>query len=160
MSNRSGGEGALNGPSLASSGRRLVLEIAKRADALAAARESVGRAVAEAGVAEPHARRFVLAVDEGISSIVLEAGDSRRPDAGAGEILLILEIDRVRLRATIQDTTTIYDFPSTEIEGEAARERVRRHELGVFLMRKLCDEVNYSFMRGFQNQLELIRFLL
>ena len=35
----------------------------------------------------------------------------------------------------------------------------RKHELGVFLMRKLCDEVNYSFKKGFQNHLELLKFL-
>ena len=137
-------------------GTRRSLSIDTGTASLATVREFVRQAVEEAGIRPVEQPRIVLAVDEAVSSIVSEAVETRRE----GEVQIQLDIDRVRFRASIQDSTTVYEpeLP-LPLEAPGPTDRARRRELGVFLMRQLCDEIDYSYRRGYQNVLELVRFL-
>jgi anti-sigma regulatory factor (Ser/Thr protein kinase) len=135
---------------------RRSLAVDTRTASLARVREFVRETVIEAGVQPAEQARIVLAVDEAVSSIIIEAAGAR----GEGRIQVHLDIDQVRFRASIQDSTTVYEpeLPLPDLAcGPAAGEHGR--ELGVFLMRQLCDEIDYSYRRGYQNVLELVRFL-
>lgn len=97
----------------------------------------------------------VLAVDEAVSSIVSHArGTDRR-----GEVRVAVDIDETRFKATIEDTTNHVDHSHlTDAEMRATLDRERTYQLGLFLIREIMDEVTYTFRRGFQNELELVKF--
>ena len=97
----------------------------------------------------------VLAVDEAVSAIVSHArGTDRR-----GEVRVAVDIDETRFKATIEDTTNHVDHSGlSDAEMRPILDRERRYQLGLFLIREIMDEVTYTFRRGFQNELELVKF--
>ena len=139
------------------------ITVASKTENLQRVREFVRATVNRACVPDPYTRHLVLAVDEAVTSILLEAADwacnAGARDAMAGEVEITLDIDSVRVLAIIRDSTTEYRVEEGAVSMQALVDRTRQHELGIFLIRKLCDEVNYSFKKGFQNHLELRKFL-
>ena len=135
---------------------RREFSIETRAEQLAALRDFVRTTLGAAGVGAAAARLMALAVDEAATSIVAEAADTGRH----GRITVELDIDDVRIKANIADTCREFCLSDTNpAEIQAAVDRSKRHELGIFLMRAICDEISYSYKRGFQNDLELVKFL-
>ena len=49
--------------------------------------------------------------------------------------------------------------PDLERELRAHLENERKHQMGIFLMREVMDEVNYTYRKGFQNELTLVKFV-
>ena len=45
----------------------------------------------------------------------------------------------------------------TQMAENLAREK--SYTLGIFLIRQIMDEISYVYRKGFQNELELIKFL-
>ncbi len=97
-----------------------------------------------------------LAVDEAVTSMLTHANDTNR----RGEIRVVVDLNETRFKATIEDHTNHLNVdPTNEAAYMAHLDRERRHQLAIFLMRKLLDEVNYSYKKGFQNDLHLVKFL-
>jgi anti-sigma regulatory factor (Ser/Thr protein kinase) len=99
----------------------------------------------------------VLAVDEAVSSVVRYA----RYRGFENQITLSIDIDDVRLKATLVDSLNVFELGGglneTQLAERIAREKT--YTLGVFLMRQIMDEISYVYRKGFQNELELIKFL-
>ncbi|MBI3099101.1 MAG: ATP-binding protein [Planctomycetes bacterium] len=109
-----------------------------------------------AGLPEHEGGLVVHAVDEAISSMLWHAKDTNR----RGEIHILLDLDDVRFRAVINDQTNHLNVDGlTEHEMDEHLDRERKYQLGIFLMREICDEVSYSYKKGFQNELVLVKFL-
>ncbi len=99
----------------------------------------------------------VLAVDEAVSSVVQYA----RFKGFTSQITLSVDIDDVRFKATLVDSLNVFELSGGLTETQLA-ERVAREKgytLGVFLIRQIMDEISYVYRKGFQNELELIKFL-
>jgi anti-sigma regulatory factor (Ser/Thr protein kinase) len=45
----------------------------------------------------------------------------------------------------------------TQMAENLAREKT--YTMGIFLIRQIMDEISYTYRKGFQNELELIKFL-
>jgi anti-sigma regulatory factor (Ser/Thr protein kinase) len=107
---------------------------------------------------EKERRRLVLAIDEAVTSTILFSEASGR----RGTTRVSLDVDEVRLRVRIEDRGRDPDYdagdPAEEVFEEHIRQ-ARKYEVGVFLIRQIMDEINYIFRKGFQNELELVRFL-
>jgi anti-sigma regulatory factor (Ser/Thr protein kinase) len=100
---------------------------------------------------------IVLAVDEAVSSVVHYA----RFKGFESQITLSVDIDDVRFKATLVDSLNVFELGGAMSEIQLA-ERVARekgHTLGIFLIRQIMDEISYVYRKGFQNELELIKFL-
>lgn len=99
----------------------------------------------------------VLAVDEAVSSVVRYA----RYRGFENQITLSIDIDDVRLKATLVDSLNVFELggglSETQLAERVAREKT--YTLGVFLMRQIMDEISYVYRKGFQNELEMIKFL-
>lgn len=120
------------------------------------ARGMVREACETAGIKGRDGRLMVLAVDEAVTSIVTHAKDTNRQ----GDVRVLVDINETRFRAFIEDFTNHTDSSAlSEVELVACLDQERKHQLGVFLMREIMDEVTYTYKRGFQNDLELIKFL-
>lgn len=101
-------------------------------------------------------RLVSLAVDEALSSIVHHAQGMHRP----GNINVELHINDVCFRAIIQDNTNAFDFSKlSERDKKITLEREKKYQLGVFLISTIMDEIVYHYHKGFQNELQLTRFI-
>ena len=104
------------------------------------------------------AQMVALAIDEAVANVMEHAyagGEGEK----AQEITLTLNLDDARLLVTIRDTGKMFD-PTMKADVDV-REQVRQGKkggLGIFLMRKIMDEVNYSYKRGLHNELQLIKY--
>jgi anti-sigma regulatory factor (Ser/Thr protein kinase) len=105
---------------------------------------------------EKTGRMVMLAVDEAVASIIDHARGTNRQ----GDIRVSLDLDETRFRAVIEDTTNHCDSSGMmEAELRAHLDSERQHQMGIFLIREIMDEVNYAFKKGYQNELSLVKFV-
>ena len=123
---------------------------------LAEFRTAVQTMWSDRGLPERDGRLVTLAVDEALASIIDHARGTNRQ----GDIRLSLDLDETRFRAVIEDFTNHCDSSGMmESELRAHLENERKHQMGIFLMREIMDEVNYTYRKGFQNELTLVKFV-
>ncbi|HXX93264.1 MAG TPA: ATP-binding protein [Planctomycetota bacterium] len=100
---------------------------------------------------------IILAVDEAVSSVVQYA----RFKGFQNQITLSIDIDDVRFKARIEDSLNVFEMSGglndTQLAERVAREK--GYTMGIFLIRQIMDEISYVYRKGFQNELELIKFL-
>ncbi len=123
---------------------------------LAEVRSFVAEAVHESPLRRREKDLLVLAADEALTSIIHNAHAAGRN----GTCHVTVDVDEVRVRILIDDSG--HDFDMGSVTDEDLRlhiEKARQYEMGIFLLRAICDEINYTFRKGFQNQLELVKFV-
>ena len=99
-----------------------------------------------------------LAVDEAVSSIIQHALGMKRPD---GRITVRLSLDRVCFKAIIEDQTNGFDLNLLSARKQKLiLTKEKRYQLGVFLICAIMDEVFYNYKKGFQNEWQLIKFIV
>ncbi len=100
---------------------------------------------------------LVLAVDEAASSIVRYA----RYKGFHSELTLTVDIDDVRFKATLVDSLNVFDLAGGLTESQLAERlaKERGFTMGMSIIRQIMDEVSYVYRKGFQNELEMIKFL-
>ena len=89
---------------------------------------------------------------------------TRRVESGPVEPdapTLTIDIDDVRFKATLVDSLNVFELRGglndTQMAENLAREKT--YTMGIFLIRQVMDEISYVYRKGFQNELELIKFL-
>lgn len=100
-------------------------------------------------------RLVALAVDEALSAIVRHAIGTKRP----GNIDVAIHIDDVRFKAVITDNTNGTSVNYHDPKFNAVLKREKEYQLGVYIISAIMDELEYSYRKGFQNELTLIKFL-
>jgi serine/threonine-protein kinase RsbW len=130
--------------------------ILSRTDYLIEVREFVGEAARAFGFSEEDTANIVLAVDEACTNIIKHAYQY----ATDKEIeVSILPQDR-SFEIRIYDSGKSFD-PST-IRQPDLKEHIghrKRGGLGVYMMKKLMDKVEYNFHKGKRNEVRLIKYL-
>ncbi|MBZ0136404.1 MAG: ATP-binding protein [Planctomycetes bacterium] len=123
---------------------------------LAPLREFVREVLSEGKIGKKGARQVVIAIDEACSSIILNA----KEHGANGNLRLLIDIDPTRVKIHITDTANDYDVGDVTRE-ELLKEftRSKKNELGTFLIRRVVDEFKYTFRKGFQSEIEMIKFL-
>lgn len=97
-----------------------------------------------------------LAVDEALSSIMHHAQDMKQP----GNISIELMLNDICFKAIIQDNTNSLDFSGLSYKDKNnVLEKAKQHQLGIFLISNIMDEIIYHYHKGFQNELQLTRFI-
>jgi anti-sigma regulatory factor (Ser/Thr protein kinase) len=101
-------------------------------------------------------RLVALAVDEALTSIIRHAQGMKI----TGDISVKMYMDDVCFKAVIKDNTNAFDFNAlSEKEKMATLAKEKQYQLGVFLISTIMDEINYRYLKGFQNELQLTKFL-
>ena len=117
----------------------------------------LGETLAEVPVSRRDKDLIILAVDEAVSSIVQYA----RFKNLQSQVTLTVDIDDVRFKATVVDSLNVFELRGgmneTQMAENLAREKT--YTMGIFLIRQIMDEISYVYRKGFQNELELIKFL-
>ena len=108
------------------------------------------------------ASMVALAVDEAVANIMEHAYAEDRP-AGAPrdtDIRIVLDVDARRLEVLIRDRGAAFD-PRTlpEVNMDQHVRSGKKGGLGVFLIRKIMDEIHYTYKHGHHNELQMIKYL-
>lgn len=101
-------------------------------------------------------RRFViLGIDEAVTNFVTH----RAAGPTEADIAIRIDIDDVRVRVVIEDRGVDPDpGPLALPDLEKFLREGRTRCVGTFLICQVMDEVTFRYKKGFQNELELIKF--
>jgi anti-sigma regulatory factor (Ser/Thr protein kinase) len=134
----------------------LELTITNDLASLAEVRDAVSRAVREGGFPQQYVNRLQIAVDEAVTNIIEHGyADQQR---GRGSIWITIDVSKDRFRIEVADNGTTFD-PNTLTDMDIAKHVAAGSSggLGVFLMRKIMDVVDYRFEAGVKNRLVLVK---
>lgn len=119
-------------------------------------RSFVAVTIREARLTARERSLLVLAVDEALTTMLTEA-------APGSECRVAVDVDDVRVRICLTDSSggRPLDLQAgRSLEELRADVRAgRRREMGIFLLRAIVDEINFSARRGRSSRLELVKFL-
>ena len=130
--------------------------ILSRTDNLLEVREFVGEAARTFGFSEEDAANIVLAVDEACTNIIKHAYQY----ATDKEIEVTVFPNHDSFEISIYDSGRSFD--PAKIRQPDLKEHIghqKRGGLGVYLMKKLMDKVEYNFHKGKRNEVRLIKYL-
>ena len=133
------------------------LQVPGNLDSLSAIGKCVNQAALQAGLDKKATYRLRLAVDEIATNIVVHGYDE---NGLSGPILVISEIDAQALTIILEDSSPAFD-PRQLGRPEHIDKPVEERPiggLGIFLIRKIMDEVFYS-RKGSSNILTLRKML-
>jgi serine/threonine-protein kinase RsbW len=119
-------------------------------------RARVTEAVRLGGFPENYINRLLIAVDEAVTNIIEHAYEGVPPGAGRIDISLAVTPDEFRI--TVSDQGETFDprqLSDVDIQRHVASGR--NGGLGVFLIRKIMDTVDYHHESGVHNRLTMVK---
>ena len=125
---------------------------------LACVREFILKNLRRTGLPESEHGKVVLAVDEAVSNIMRHAYEDFAK--GTRTIEIVLSSDKRKICLTLKDSGR--EFDPTAIQAPDIHEHVklgRRYGLGLFLMRRVMDEVKFVFRSGIENMLTMVKYV-
>ena len=132
------------------------LSVKSTTNNLARIRRFIKKHSSRAGFDEDTANKIVLAADEACTNIIKHAYNYSK----AGKININLSFKNKKLRLSITDEGSHFNSNSIpEPDLQKYYEEKRVGGLGMFLMKKLMDEVNYSQPNAKRNKVVLIKYL-
>ncbi|MGD9488969.1 MAG: ATP-binding protein [Calditrichaceae bacterium] len=136
--------------------QKFKLRFPSKTDNLEIIREFVNRLALKTGFNPSTADQIALAVDEACTNVIKHAHkfDSRRM------IDIIVYLDNEKIEIIISDTGKGFD-PSKLPEPDLRQyiHEAKMGGLGIYLMKTIMDEVNYTFNPGTKNQVAMIKYL-
>jgi serine/threonine-protein kinase RsbW len=124
--------------------------------ALALVRQEVTIAIRAGGFHEGYINRILIAVDEAVTNIIEHGYDGR--EHGKSTIDISITVDPDVFSITILDQGEAFDprtMSDVDIERHVAAGR--SGGLGVFLIRKIMDVVDYHHETGRHNKLTMVK---
>ncbi len=141
---------------MAATAKKISKTVLSRTDHLLEVREFVSEAARQFGFNEEDVANIVLAVDEACTNIIKHSYQYA-PDK---------EIDIAIIRNNGAFEIKIKDhgksFNPDALRAPDLKRNLSEHRrggLGVYLMKKLMDKVEYSFVAGHSNEVSLVKFL-
>jgi len=124
-------------------------------DNLAAIREFVKTTAHQAGFSKDVAGKIILAVDEAVTNVIKHAYRYSED----GKILISISFIKNKFSISISDKGTHFDSKLIkDPDLEEYYEQKRVGGLGMFLMKKLMDDIKYSQLQN-RNKVTLIKYL-
>ncbi len=136
--------------------RKISKTIPSRTDNLLEVREFVSEAARQFGFGDEDIANIVLAVDEACTNIIKHAYQYA-PDK---EILVSIVRNDGAFEVRIKDNGK--NFDPNELRPPDLKQNLSHHRrggLGVYLMKKLMDKVEYHFTEGKSNEVSLVKYL-
>ncbi len=132
------------------------LSIQLQTEGLQKVRAFIAEIVRASEMEENLQNRITLAIDEAITNIIKHAYEEKHQD----RIRITVDVSPKRFEVVIYDSGC--SFNPKEVKAPDIQQLVRegrRGGLGVFLMRKIMDEVEYVFHEGVRNELRMVKYL-
>ena len=141
---------------MASTANKISKTVLSRTDHLLEVRDFVSDAARQFGFSEEDVANIVLAVDEACTNIIKHAYQYA-PDK---EILIAIIRNNGTFEVKIKDSGK--SFNPDALRAPDLKRNLSHHRrggLGVYLMKKLMDKVEYSFAAGNNNEVSLVKYL-
>jgi serine/threonine-protein kinase RsbW len=133
-----------------------IREFANDLKVLDGVREMIADAVARGGFQAAYINRLQIAVDEAVTNII-EHGYGDQPP-GSTTFTMRIDANPDEFRVEILDRGARYDQPPLEdIDIQRHVAAGRTGGLGVFLMRRIMDVVDYQYETGRHNRLVMVK---
>lgn len=132
------------------------IHIESRTERLIAVRDFVSEAAREFGFTDDDVNKIALAVDEACTNVIKHAYRFA-PDR---DIAVTVRPHNAAFEVAIRDTGTGFD--PTDVHAPDMQDyfaHFRKGGLGVYLMKRLMDKVEYDIDPGKQNEVRLIKYL-
>lgn len=136
------------------------LEVAAETQNLAVVREFLHSAIKRSSLPTGDANKVVLAVDEAVANTIQHGYEGMEK----GNVEVLIDADDNSFKVRIRDNGVSYD--SAEGSAERAELDLQQHiasgnkrGLGLFIMRKVMDEVRYTSREGEVNELTLVKYI-
>jgi serine/threonine-protein kinase RsbW len=130
------------------------LRITNETKNLSLVRQVVGEVLDRTPFGRDDKAKIILAVDEAVANVVEHAYEGAR-----GDIDIVFYLDPERLEITIRDNGKKFNpelIPTPDIHQHIMKGL--KGGLGMFLMRKIMDEVRYSRDSTYVNELVMVKF--
>lgn len=130
---------------------------------LSQVRDAVLEVIGGCAFSPVKANLIALAVDEAVANIMEHAFSKESGGHGKPEeekIQIILDTNPERLQVLIRDRGASFDprgVPDADVQEHV--KQGRKGGLGIFLMRRIMDEINYSYKQGDHNELQMIKYI-
>ena len=136
--------------------KKISKTVLSRTDHLLEVRDFVSEAARQFGFNEEDIANIVLAVDEACTNIIKHSYQYA-PDK---EIVIAIIRNNGTFEVKIKDNGKSFDpdiLRAPDLKRNLSEHR--RGGLGVYLMKKLMDKVEYSFASGHSNEVSLVKYL-
>ena len=97
---------------------------------------------------------FSLAIDEVVTAIVENAREG-----ASSEISMRIDVSSVAVKVEIEDSENRFGNGLTETALTEARESDKRREIAVYFICEIMDEIYYTYQKGFENRLVMVKFI-
>lgn len=135
---------------------RQELRIANEPHELARVRTEVAEAIRAGDFPEVYTNRILIAVDEAVTNIIEHGYEGAGTDKG--HIDIVMEVEPETFTITIIDEGETFDPRSmSDVDIERHVAAGKSGGLGVFLIRKIMDVVDYHHETGRHNRLKMIK---
>jgi len=132
------------------------LVVKSSTDNLSIIREFTTSSAAECGCGEELTGKIILAVDEACTNIIKHAYKY----SSNGDIGINIRFTNSTLYITITDSGEHFNPDAVPAPNLMEYQKQKKSGgLGIFLMKKLMDEVNYRILKDNKNQVELVKHL-
>ncbi len=132
------------------------LVVKSSTDNLSLIREFAKTTASECGCGEELTGKIILAVDEACTNVIKHAYKY----SSTGDIDIKIKLNKSKLIISITDSGEHFNSDSVPTPNLAEYQKQKKSGgLGIFLMKKLMDEVNYRILKDNRNQVELVKHL-
>ena len=136
------------------------LEVEAETRNLAVVREFLHSAIKRSMLPTGDANKVVLAVDEAVANTIQHGYEGMDP----GTVEVLIDADDKSFRVRIRDNGVSYDSAGgsaekAELDLQAHIASGNKRGLGLFIMRKVMDEVRYTSREGEVNELTLVKYI-
>lgn len=132
------------------------LVVKSSTDNLSIIREFTKASAAECGCSDELTGKIILAVDEACTNIIKHAYKY----SSSGDIDISIKHSKSKLIISITDSGEHFNSDAVPMPNLAEYQKQKKSGgLGIFLMKKLMDEVNYKILKDNRNQVELVKHL-
>jgi len=119
-------------------------------------RDFVSRVVGNSPLPAQDRNKIIIAIDEAVANIIQHGYEDRED----GVIDVIIEATARKFIARIRDSGVTFNPANvSDIDIEEHVKAGKKRGLGIFLIRKIMDEVNYTFKEGVQNELLMVKYI-
>ncbi len=134
------------------------LVVSNETSNLANVREFILANLKKTGLPEHEHGKIVLAVDEAVTNVIRHAYEDLKTGTRTVQIEFVADNEKITL--VLIDSGK--EFDPTAVKSPDISEYVKlgkRYGLGLFLMRRVMDEVKFVFRSGLENMLTMVKYI-
>lgn len=118
-------------------------------------RDFLGRCMKQAELEPATVRSLTAALDSALVGALIGGHEQGR----RGHISLAVDINPTRMRILLRDDSDGAELKNSQTQSPLKRTTSTQRDLSLDLLRRSMDEVVYRYRRGFENELEMVKFL-